>query len=231
MEMREFDGDYVRLGGGWCRESQIGIDGLALERSMGSSEFAGGFLMRSVLTFFVMMWSCAAWADFLPPEGLVIEGLPETGSARGVKAAGIIRYHPEFVWRVLTDYPAFPEYMPNIRESRVTKQEGNVSWVASKFNVSVKNLNYVLRIVHERDTKPWKISWTRDSGDMKLIEGYYLLQEVPGGTRLEHVSKVDTGSFMPGFIQEALTKRSLPELYRAIAERAAMHESKETRSR
>ncbi len=187
--------------------------------------------MRSLFGALFLFVTNIAFAGYLPPEGLVIEGLPESGSAAGVRASAVIRYQPETVWRVLTDYPAFPEYMPNIRESKVVKQDGNVFWVASKFNVSIKNMKYVLKIVHERGSKPWKISWTRDSGDMKIIEGHYLLQEVPGGTRLEHMNKVDTGSFMPVFIQEALTKRSLPELFNAIAERAAMFESDESRSR
>ncbi len=156
---------------------------------------------------------------------MVIEALPANGSARGVKATDIIRSKPEAVWRTLTDYPAFPEYMPNVLESKVQREEGNISWVAIKFSATVKNVNYVLKIVHERSVKPWKITWTLIGGDLKSIDGHYVLYEAPEGTRLEYVERVDSGSFVLGFIQEALTKRSIPNLYKAVAERAAKYDS------
>jgi len=180
--------------------------------------------MRSFLILVSLCFSAVALGNTFPPEGMVVEALPANGSSRGVKATGIIRSKPEAVWRTLTDYPAFPEYMPNVLESKIQRQEGNVSWVTIKFSVTVKNVNYMLKIVHERNVKPWKITWTRVEGDLKSIDGHYVLHETPEGTRLEYVEMVDSGSFVPGFIQEALTKRSIPNLYKAVAERAAKHE-------
>ncbi len=183
-----------------------------------------GFGRVFLLLFLIsgsLFFSTAASGDALPPKDVVIETLPANGPAHGVKATGIIRSKPEAVWRTLTDYAAFPEYMPNVLESKVQREEGNISWVAIKFSVAVKYVNYVLKIVHERSAKPWKITWTRVEGDLKSIDGHYTLYEIPEGTRLEYVEIVDSGSFVPGFIQEALTKRSIPNLYKAVAERAA----------
>jgi len=181
--------------------------------------------MRSFLILVSLCFSAVALADTFPPEGMVVEALPVTGSARGVKATAIIRSKPEAVWHTLTDYPAFPEYMPHVLESKIQKQEGNVSWVAITFSVILKNVNYTLEIVHEREVKPWTIAWTRIDGDLKSIHGHYVLHETSEGTRLEYSEMVDSGSFLPGFIQEALTKHSIPNLYKAVAERAAKHES------
>jgi hypothetical protein len=166
----------------------------------------------------------ASAAKYPPPEGLLVEAQPAEGSARAVKATGVIRSKPEAVWLSLTDYDAFPDYMPNIRKTKVQRQEGNTYWVANTFNITIKNLNYVVKIVQDRIAKPWKISWTRDSGDMEVIDGHYVLHEVPEGTRLEYASKVDSGFPMPGFVQDALIKRSIPNLYDAVAQRSAMHE-------
>ncbi len=171
-----------------------------------------------------LCFSTEALGDAFPPKDMVIEALPANGSARGVKATGIIRSKPGAVWRTLTDYPAFPEYMPHVLESKIQREEGNVSWVAIKFSVSLKNVNYVLKIVHERNVRPWKITWTLVEGDLKSINGHYVLYETSEGTRLEYVEMVDPGSFVPGFIQEALAKHSVPNLYKAVAERAAKHE-------
>ncbi len=158
---------------------------------------------------------------------VVVEALPAKGSARAVKAVGTVRAKPDSVWKALTDYPAFPEYMPNVVESKVQKQEGDNIWVASKFSVTIKNVNYVLKLTHEHQVKPWKITWTRVEGDLNAIDGHYIVQEVPEGTRIEYVSIIDSGSFVPGFIQEALTKRSVPDLFKAVAERAVKIESRE----
>lgn len=170
-----------------------------------------------------------ALGDTFSPEGLIVEALPANGSARGVKATALIRSEPEAVWQTLTDYAAFPEYMPHVRESKIRKQEGNVSWVAITFSVPLKNVNYLLEIVHERTVKPWQIAWTRVGGDLKSIDGHYILHETPEGTILEYSEMVDSGWFIPGFIQEALTKRSIPNLYKAVAEHAAQHESSKTK--
>jgi ribosome-associated toxin RatA of RatAB toxin-antitoxin module len=181
------------------------------------------------LIFVALCFSTSALANTPPPEGLIVEALPANGSARGVKATATIRSEPEAVWRTLTDYAAFPEYMPHIVQSKILKREGNISWVAITFSLIVKKVNYTLEIVHEREVKPWKIAWTRVEGDLKSITGYYILHETPKGTLLEYSEMVDSGSFIPGFIQELLTKRSIPNLYKAIAEHAAQHESSQTK--
>jgi len=185
----------------------------------------GGAFVRLFLILVLLFFSAVAWGSTFPPEDLVVETLPANGSARGVKATGTIRSGSEAVWRTLTDYSAFPEYMPHVLESKIQKQEGNVSWVAITFSVILKNVNYTLEIVHEREVKPWTIAWTRIDGDLKSIHGHYVLHETSEGTRLEYSEMVDSGSFLPGFIQEALTKHSIPNLYKAVAERAAKHES------
>ncbi len=197
------------LGRRQCHRGQFFVDG----------SFLFLFLILGSFCF-----STTALGDAFSPKDLVIETLPANGSARGVKATGIIRSKPEAVWRALTDYPAFPEYMPNILESKVQREEGNTSWVAIKFSATVKNLNYVLKIVHERNVRPWKITWTRVEGDLRSIDGHYVLYEIPEGTRLEYVEMVDSGSFVPGFVQETLTRHSIPNLYKAVAERAAKYE-------
>ncbi len=184
----------------------------------------GGLFVVLLFVLGSMCFSAMALGKALPPKDVAVETLPANGSARGVMATGVIRSKPEAVWRALTDYRAFPEYMPNVLESKVERQEGNVSWVEIKFSVTVKNLNYVLKIVHERNVKPWKITWTLVGGDLKSIDGHYLLYEVPEGTRLEYTERVDPGSSVPRFIQEALTKHSVPNLYKALAERAAKDE-------
>jgi len=185
--------------------------------------------MRSFLILVSLCFSAVALADTFPPEGMVVEALPVTGSARGVKATAIIRSKPEAVWHTLTDYPAFPEYMPHVLESKIQRQEGDVSWIVIKFSVTLKNVNYMLRIVHECNLKPWKIAWSRVEGDLKSIDGHYVLHEIPEGTRLEYSEMVDSGWFVPGFIQEALIKRSIPNLYKAVAERSAKYESDQSK--
>ncbi len=200
--------------------SSLGRRGYCHAHVLVSVSFVILFLILGSLCF-----STVALGRAFPPNDLVVKILPANGSARGVKATGIIRSKPEAVWRILTDYPAFPEYMPHVLESKVEREEGNVSWVAIKFSVAVKTVNYVLKIVHERNVTPWTITWTLVEGDLKSIDGHYVLYETPEGTRLEYVERVDSGSFVPGFIQEALIKHSIPSLYKAVAERAAEHEN------
>lgn len=187
--------------------------------------------MRIFFGIWAIFGSICALASAPLFDNLVVEPQPSPGSSMAVKCSGFIHAHPQFVWQALTDYRAFPEFMPNIRGFKIIKEEGSVAWAATEFSVAFVTLNYVARIVHEQKTKPWKISWSRTEGDLKTVEGYYVLEEVSGGTRLLYSSLVDSGMSVPKFIQESLSKRSIPGLYDAVATRAVMYGKKAAKAK
>lgn len=165
-----------------------------------------------------------------------IEILPAKGNMRGIRATLVTReLTPEEAWSVITDYNHFSDFMPLTQSSEVTKEiknsEGKTSWVLTTLKVAFTKISYVLRIDHHESQAMRKSSWIKESGDLKELEGSWLITASTEGTSLIYTSYLDAGKAIPGWIQDLLTKNSVPDLFEAIIARGKKHSTDSMRVR
>lgn len=175
-----------------------------------------------------------------PLEGKAsIEDGQHTGAHSAVLARRI-PYEMSQVYKVLSDYKNFPEYMPHTVKSDVVKAVGpggSVKWVeyTLKFLMMIK-VHYTLKITHELKAHEATIAWQMVSGkQFDDIVGHWQLvrlasapaqgasadgtaQPIPW-TGLKYVSLIDPKLSIPRPIFNTLTKSSVYELFEAVVGR------------
>jgi len=148
----------------------------------------------------------------------------EPSAGRSFQSAAIIPAPPNRVWEVLIDFESRPNYMPNMKEVRVVRVDGNRVWLAERLRVMFTTIRYQIiakldpqRGVRDLDsTAPHDIASTTGS--------YQLTPLAHGQTLLTYRARVDTGKPVPHFVENMLLKRSLPHVvegFRSEVERRA----------
>jgi hypothetical protein len=141
--------------------------------------------------------------------------LPSDAAEPGVAHGLVFFSQPsEAVWHLLTQTERQREYRPELTELTNVERAGNVAVDRNRISVMFIRLAYHLR--YEWDPKAWRIAWSLAPGydnDMQQVSGTWSLFELGGGRTLGRLaSSVVVGSAVPRSMQEALTRKKVPEL-------------------
>lgn len=113
------------------------------------------------------------------------------------------------LYKIVSDYEKYPEFLNEVRECKVIKSEGNKKLV--EFTVTViKDFKYRLWMTEEA---PSKVSWVFESGDIfKVSNGSWNLKDEAGKTRATYAVEAKFNLFVPGPIAKALVSVNLPNM-------------------
>lgn len=140
---------------------------------------------------------------------------------RTVTAAGFVIGAPEQVWSVLTDWESYPSFFPNAKETHVRRIEGRRAWLSQRLEVFFFDVRY--GVVWEMDPEAGRVRFELDPDvphDIAGTRGSWRLAPLDAGARtlVRYEAWIDTGRAVPGFVEEALMRRSLPRLLVALRE-------------
>jgi hypothetical protein len=126
------------------------------------------------------------------------------------------------VWTTLARFQDKPEYMPRLKSIAVLEQTPERVRVRMVIDASVATAHYTL--LYRLDEPGRRISWTLDrsvpDNSIANAEGEYRLYEVDAShTLVTYQNHVDPGRPLPRFIQDYISRRSIPDLLRAIKKR------------
>ncbi len=130
----------------------------------------------------------------------------------------LVKVPPDRLMAVITDFAAYPRFLPEMEEATVVRQDGDV-WVV-KFAVRVvRRLEYTLRL--ERLT-PTRLRWSLVEGMFKANNGGWDLTPVADGaqTQAEYDIALEIGMFVPGSVLKTLVESSLPATLEAFRREA-----------
>ncbi|MDB2447279.1 hypothetical protein N9W79_01500 [bacterium] len=155
-------------------------------------------------------------------EKLKIVVLKPRGTMRGVEASQLLDVEFKYILSAVTDYSNHKEFMPNVDRSKIVKEEKGVQWVDQELDFGLFDVEYVLKMTktYSSKHKTAKIEWIRASGEMKQIEGKWLLAKKGNKVAVKYESFVDPGLAIPAWIQDLLTEGAVPELFEAVFKRA-----------
>ncbi len=175
-----------------------------------------------------------AWSKKSEEDGIAVYSRQSVrGSLHEVRMVGEIDAPPRACRNVMVDHEAHPETMPHTAETRVLAREGDrVTWVYSLLDVPVvSNRDFTLRSVEEElrgSSAGYRIRFTvaNDRGPpprhgvvrIELCTGSWEFVSIDGGrrTRAVYTLLVDPGGFIPAFLANKATRRSLPDVFRAV---------------
>ncbi len=125
---------------------------------------------------------------------------------------------PALLMRVITDFSAYPRFIPEMEEAVVLVDEGD-AWTVRFAVRMIRRLEYTLRLVRESDLR---LSWTRVEGVFRANDGSWDLEPRDEGraTRAVYRVDLDLGMFVPGSVMKTLVEVHLPATLAAFKLRA-----------
>ena len=99
----------------------------------------------------------------------------------------------EEVFAVAADVEGSPRWQPEIKVAECLERDpaGRQILVRTETDAKVRRLGSTLRFSYER---PNRISWEQEDGDLKSVDGEWVLEELDGGrTRATYSMTVDLG--------------------------------------
>lgn len=119
----------------------------------------------------------------------------------------VINGLPQACFDTLTDYDTFPDWQDAVTACTVlTRDErGRGKEVAFEVDAKVKSVAYRLHYHYE---EPHLITWDYVEGDLKEINGEYVLEDRGDGTTLAtYTLHVDPGVWVPGPVAKVLNEQ------------------------
>ncbi len=142
-----------------------------------------------------------------------------------VAAFGIINGTTDLTYNVIEDCQKLKEFMPHFTSCKEqkpdTKLPDNEKWMENTLTFGFSLIKFDVSIVqHVSYNPPYKLSWDRVRGDMKVNEGYYRIIPLTKNKQLLVYDILsDVGRAVPGFIQSMLTEQDLPNVVKALQKR------------
>jgi len=102
----------------------------------------------------------------------------------------------EEVYAAAADVEASPRWQPEIKVAECLERDGDGEQVLvrTETDAKVRRLGSTLRFSYER---PNRISWEQEDGDLKSVDGEWVLEELDGGrTRATYSMTVDLGRML-----------------------------------
>jgi len=152
-------------------------------------------------------------------------GAFDPGAPRGqVRAAVRIPAPAETIWSVMTDCAEALQYVPGLRRCRRIDGAADGRWEDIEHEVRyswlLPGVRYVFRAQYER---PHRMDFHRVSGDLKTVEGTWLLTGTRDGTAtlVEYAVYVDPGFWTPQFLVTQTLRKDVSAVLSGLRERVA----------
>jgi ribosome-associated toxin RatA of RatAB toxin-antitoxin module len=135
------------------------------------------------------------------------------------EASAIIPYPPAQVWSVVTDFESRPRYVPGNKDAHIIRREGNRVWIAEHLRILLMNVRFV--VISTLDPDQGTVTWVIDRSaahDIADTTGSWTVVPLEGGhaTLVRYRTWIDSGRSVPRFVEDFLTKRSLPKIVEGI---------------
>lgn len=191
----------------------------------------------------LMGWACASpagtaahttdvqgWrAVGATPEGRV-HHRPMPGSAiPQVLIATRFAAPADAVYAVVTDYAHFAEFIPDVAESRIIREAGNVQWVFHRLHFAgpVADRVYVMRSVGSVDAAGYRVEWSLSPESPpagaqgispRQFSGFWELRPTTDGkaTEARYAVHSDPGGRIPAWLVTRMTDRYVREVVSAV---------------
>jgi uncharacterized membrane protein len=132
----------------------------------------------------------------------------------------VVEATPQQCFDALLEYESFPEWQRAVKSVEVEKRDraGRGRDVAFEIDAKVRTIRYRLRYSYE---PPHRIAWEYLGGDVKDVNGEFVLEDRGDGMTLATYSlALDAGVWLPGPVRKVLTdqvmKGSVEDLKRRV---------------
>ena len=151
------------------------------------------------------------------PESDIAVRVDIKGEVVNVDVNLVIPASPREVWDVITDFEHLPNFISNIKSSKVLSRDGNVVRVAQAGRAGVGLFSFEFQSEREITlTPPEKFESRMISGNMKRFFGVTRLELAEGKTKLVYRSEAVPDTWLPPSMGRSFIENETREHYQEI---------------
>jgi len=146
-----------------------------------------------------------------------VEVLPDPDGDGGVIRAAIdIAAPPEVVFRVVTDCELAPKMVTSLKSCRILERDPAGRWDVREQVSKMTFLPSVRNVFRSDYDPPGRVRFHRVDGDLKVYEGEWRIEPLPGGTRVSYSSRVSTPFHVPHALARFGLRMQVPQALLAL---------------
>jgi len=170
-----------------------------------------------VMALLAAAWPAAAFE--LPPKAQAqldrgrpyAEVTPDPdGSSGRIRAAIDIAAPPEAIWSVMTDCDLAPRMVANLKSCRILERDPQGRWDIREQVSKMTFIPSVRSVFREDFEAPRRMTFRRVGGDLKVLEGEWLLTQHGDETQVTYEARVAAPFSVPGWIARLALRQNVP---------------------
>lgn len=131
------------------------------------------------------------------------------------------------VFDTLVDFEAYPQWVPDLKATRVVETDGDGRGVEVEFRAAAMGRSTSYRLAYDYEDAPSRLGWRLAEGDIQReLDGAYHLAPAPGHpdrTEVVYELSIDLIVPVPGFVkrraESRIVKAALEELKKRVESR------------
>jgi len=136
-----------------------------------------------------------------------------------VQASATVDADTATIWRVLTDYGRYTEFIPDLQRSQVVARRGSIVTVEQSGFAVLWLLKLPVEATFEiEEHPPFRLQSRAIAGSFRSLTSTYTLTAVPSGTRLDYRGHVASGFEFFRTIEQAAIEHSIARQFQSLTD-------------
>ena len=154
-------------------------------------------------------------------RGEVVVQIKQRHPIYDIDVFGHIDGTPDQVWRAITAYDHYDEFLPLVTESALRKRQGNMVHQYVKMNPPWPFTEKWMVNACREDKARGRLSWDQAEGNVRFEKGFWAVTPLgPNKTRLQYHLTVDPWmDSMPGWVVDMVSKTTMPAVINGVRKR------------
>jgi ribosome-associated toxin RatA of RatAB toxin-antitoxin module len=143
----------------------------------------------------------------------------QRGDAIHIHASAVLNADTATAWHVLTDYDRYPEFIPDLRTSRIVARHGATVTVEQSGDAALWLFKWPLDITFEiQELPPNGLRSRAVAGSLRALASHYTLTTVESGVRLDYEGDIAPGFELFSNIGEIAVRQNVARQFQALAD-------------
>jgi len=141
------------------------------------------------------------------------------GDMIDIHASAVLDADGATAWRVLTDYGRYPEFIPDLRSSRVVARRAATVTVEQSGDAVLWLFRLPMEITFEiEEAAPTRLHSRAVAGTLRALTSSYVLAPEAAGTRLDYVGHATPGFRLLGPFERTAVERNVARQFQALVD-------------
>lgn len=135
-------------------------------------------------------------------------------------ASADMQVDPRTVWAVISDYDRLAEFIPDMHSSRVIRRDGDQVLVEQTGEFGFLFFRQPVEVrLSVAESPPRRIVARAVGGNLRSLEGRYVVESLPGGeVRLSYSGRLVSGFQVPPFVSRMAVRNTMARQFQALVQ-------------